>query len=347
MELSAKQALAANEIRYGPDHPNTIDVLIILARIYSQGGRLPEEEAVYLRVFQARERTLGLDHRLTLDAAFNLAVTYDLEEKLNEAESVFLEALSGYERTIGRDDAQTLQTLNNLGSVCTAKCDYTRAEKFYNRALEGHFRLQGADDQRADKTAALGIVYNMGLLYKDQGRYREAEKMFDGSYRVYERTMGANHELSIRSLSSKALTYATSGRVDEAGTLMRDILTRQETSDRPDQLSIIRTLYNLGILYRDNNDMVHAEMFFVRALGSTRDFINSGNVLVQNQEIYAALNAANDLACIYEDRGRLVEARALFREALKLKQTVLGSGHPSTIGTMRNLQRAIAIRDTN
>jgi tetratricopeptide (TPR) repeat protein len=67
----------------------------------------------------------------------------------------------------------------------------------YQRALQGMEKAPGADH-----TSTLGTVNNLGLLYADQGKLNEAEKMYQRALQCYENVLGANFETYLPALNT-------------------------------------------------------------------------------------------------------------------------------------------------
>ncbi|KAF2258627.1 hypothetical protein CC78DRAFT_586912 [Lojkania enalia] len=131
---------------------------------------------MYQRALEGYEKAWGPDHTSTLSIVNNLGNLYKNQGKLAE----------------GPNHTLILSTVNNLGLLYADQGKLAEAEKMYQRALEGKEKgkLVEAEKmyQRAlegykkawgpNYTSTLSTVNNLGLLYADQGKLAEAEKMY-------------------------------------------------------------------------------------------------------------------------------------------------------------------------
>ena len=66
----------------------------------------------------------------------------------------------------------------------------------YQRALDGYEKAWGPDH-----ASTLSTVHNLGLLYTDQGKHAEAEKM-------YQRALDREHTSTLRTVNKSGSLYA-------------------------------------------------------------------------------------------------------------------------------------------
>ncbi|MFB3092736.1 MAG: tetratricopeptide repeat protein [Dehalococcoidia bacterium] len=57
---------------------------------------------------------------------------------------------------------------------------------------------------------------NLGALYQDQGKYAEAEPLFERSLAINEKALGSNHPRVATALENMTELYKKTGRLDEA-----------------------------------------------------------------------------------------------------------------------------------
>ena len=63
----------------------------------------------------------------------------------------------------------------------------------YQRALAGCEKALGPDH-----TSTLDTVHNLGILYSDQGKLKEAEEMYQRALAGCEKALGTNHHKTQR-----------------------------------------------------------------------------------------------------------------------------------------------------
>ncbi|OXV07471.1 hypothetical protein Egran_04766 [Elaphomyces granulatus] len=59
-------------------------------------------------------------------------------------------------------------------------------------------------------------LHRLGLLYADQGKLDEAEKMYQRALQGYEKALGPGHTSTLRTVYNLGLLYADQGKLDEA-----------------------------------------------------------------------------------------------------------------------------------
>jgi len=62
-----------------------------------------------------------------------------------------------------------------------------------------------------------------------------------------------------------------------------------------------------------------------------------GDILLEFQDNQNTLNAVNNLDLLYADQGKMEEAEAMYRRALKGREKAWGPEHSSTLDTINNL----------
>ncbi len=85
-EPLALRALEARERELGPDHPDTLKSLLVLATLCEATGRYDEAEPLFVRALAAFERVLGPEHPDTFEAMTFLARLYQETGRHDEAE---------------------------------------------------------------------------------------------------------------------------------------------------------------------------------------------------------------------------------------------------------------------
>ena len=223
------QALAIWERVLGPDHPDTATSCNNLAAVYHAQGRYSEAEPLHQRALAIRERVLGPDHPDTATSCNNLAGVYHDQGRYSEAELLYQRALAIRERVLGPDHPDTATSCNNLAGVYHAQGATARPSRSISapwpsanaswgrtiptpppaaitwpwstmpRALQrgraalsarpGHLRTRpGAGPSRHRHGCN-----NLAAVYRAQGRYSEAEPLYQRALAICERVLGPDH----------------------------------------------------------------------------------------------------------------------------------------------------------
>ena len=105
-----------------------------------------------------------------------------------------------------------------------------------------------------------------GSLYKELGRYREAEPLLKQALELRERELGAGHADTLASAGALGELYAAKGQPDKAEQLYRRALEGYQRMSGKHVRQAIHMLYNLGALYAAQGRGDAAEPLYRRAL---------------------------------------------------------------------------------
>ena len=231
-ESSLKWALAVQEDELGPEHPITLKTIYNLGQCHDDQQNFAEAEIQFERVLSGREKILGSEHTDTMHVCHNLGRFLFIQGKYVEAEDQLERALSGYrknknyewaknaaeelsrsykkqgrpaemepmwqqlliefEAALGPDHGLTLDVCSEMGRTLVGQDDETKlpdAEAMLQRALLGYMKVQGLDSEYTAATS-----YNLGLVFKRQGKMHEAEDMFQQALSGYKGVRGLDHE---------------------------------------------------------------------------------------------------------------------------------------------------------
>ena len=218
-ELLLLRAIRIREETLGPDHHIVVTPLDNLANLYRELGRYDEAIALHERGLGILEKALAPNHPRLATKLNNLATAYKALDRYEEAESLLLRALTIREETLGPEHPTVSTTLNTLGTLYLSFGRLDDAEKFLLRSLAIREAASGPDDPRAgvnklnlgdvhlqrgelDAAERLTLealaIWNRKLnadhifrcygdwqlanVYREQGRYQEAEGIYAGAY---------------------------------------------------------------------------------------------------------------------------------------------------------------------
>jgi tetratricopeptide (TPR) repeat protein len=113
----AKEALAAAEKCFGPQHPHVAVCLNNLAECYRELGRCQEAEPLYERALAIREKVYGQDSIPVAHSLSNLAALFYCQKRYAEAETYTLRALRVQEAGLGPEHPDVAHSLTNLTGI--------------------------------------------------------------------------------------------------------------------------------------------------------------------------------------------------------------------------------------
>lgn len=177
-----------------------------LGTLYYRTNRLKEAETMYTEALSIRKKLLEEkgDIYLPLVAAsgINMGALYIRTDRLEEAEKIYQEVLEIREKLAAQspeDDVVQLQLADiygNMGSMYSKMKRVEEAEEKFRKSLEIEQKLleKRRDGKEADrkedfdlelKKKAAVVSNTLGVLYLNQNRREDAEKMYLLSYGLY------------------------------------------------------------------------------------------------------------------------------------------------------------------
>jgi len=377
-----------------------------LAVAFERTGQLAEAESTYKAAVALVEDQQRPAAATLVDLLFAEAVFYRNQQRLEDAWNAGRRTLAAYEKG-SADRTQPARIHSLLGGTALLRNDKATAEAEYRLALAAYdsapsptnltyvadaaselaFILMGkANNAEAaallEKSIALRqqvapvnelalatSLQRLGLAYKAQRKFREAEPALRRALEMFSRTMGAEHAyvayahltlsdllfaagryaeaeepllaaLAIRSKHNDMLgvaeleirlatTYRYLNRFDQSERFARQALAKREARLKPDDEYIADALFNLAAAYRWMGRYAEAEPLLRRSLAIREPLLGP-----ENPHVLADLNS---LAMCLDATGRSVEAEPLLRRALAGREKVLGPDDPDVADTLVNL----------
>jgi tetratricopeptide (TPR) repeat protein len=146
-------------------------------------------------------------------------------------------------------------------------------------------------DGRVDTDGLDWAFYNLGDLYKNQGKLAEAEKMYIRALQGYEKALEPDHILILDIVNNLGILYRNQGKLAKAEKMYIRALQGKEKALGPDHISTLDTVNNLGILYRNQGKLAEAEKMYIRALQGKEEALGPDYILT--------LYTVNNLGMLY------------------------------------------------
>ncbi len=177
--------------RFPEADPRRGRVIDRLAWIDFAQGRLDAAEVRARRALAWRQEHLGAAHHDVAQSLHTLGCVLDAQGRLDEAEPLYTRALSIEEKVRGAQHPNVAALLECLANLHHAQDHLAQAESDYRRALE-------IREQSKDAKALAPTLYNLAVLYFDQGEFLKAEPLFQRAVSLRESTLGATIRRSPR-----------------------------------------------------------------------------------------------------------------------------------------------------
>jgi tetratricopeptide (TPR) repeat protein len=274
-----------------------------------------------------------------------------------------------------RSEADKLpQDLFELGKIHELRFDWTNALKAYREAWRlkqnqkyGFSYAYCAQKQnqfseaihvyrilRSMSTDAIDVVTtlnNLGILYRDTGRVKEAEEAYQEALSILgplDETSIDNFPIGAMMLSNLGNLYRETLRMDDAEAAFCQahpiFRVLAETGSAAYLPELAETLNNVALVYRETHRMKRAETAFSEALSIFRKLAEA------ESEAYlpSIATTLNNLGVLYSDTERMNEAEAAYQEAVsicrKLAKVNPEAHNPDLARSLNNL--GVFYRDT-
>ncbi|KAH7119384.1 hypothetical protein B0J13DRAFT_532484 [Dactylonectria estremocensis] len=189
--------------------------------------------------------------------------------------------------------------------------------------------LAGADVWYIGDELVMGSLHMLGLLYSDQGKFKEAEEMYERALEGKEKALGPHHTSTLMTVNNLGNLYSDQGKFKEAEEMYERALEGKEKALGLHHTSTLDTVNNLGNLYNSQGKFKEAEEMYERAL--------EGKEKAPGPDQISTLHTVNNLGTLYKDQGKFKEAEEMYERALEGKEKALGPNHTSTLDTVNNL----------
>ncbi len=204
-----ENALSIFERELEPTDPTYDEVLGELGYAYQNLQRWQDAEAVLERRLEIA-RASG-DRLREASALEILGRTVKRSGDVHRAIPLYREALAiDAELKVAENDYGHLDRLHGLANAYDELGDHARAA----RMLEEVLRHEKAHDPSGARTATAS--HNLGLAYRDDGRYEEAREMFETALRIHIVLDGPSHPNVVSPLNGLAGTLKMMGEREDA-----------------------------------------------------------------------------------------------------------------------------------
>ena len=181
----------------------------------------------------------------------------------------------------------------------------------------------------AAQGANVSALNQQSVKLHNQGKDKEATAIAEKAVGLAQRTLGADHPDTLKTLYNLASMYEAQGRYGEAEPLLKQALAGFERVLGKDNPTTLAATSSLGSLYKSQGRYAEAEPLFNRAL--------EGFQRVRGADDLQALISADNLGSLYRVQGRYAEAEPLYQRALAGFERVHGPEHPDTLASVSNM----------
>lgn len=211
------------------------------------------------------------------------------------------------------------------GRIAYILGDYGKAETLFAKAIAAPER--GSEQTKQSHKA----IYNNNLatVYQAQGKFTEAERLYNQAVSIWENTLGSKHPYIGQCLNNLVGLLKSLGRYDEAISLYNRILPLLEKAFSKNHLLFADCANNLAVVYNAKGRYKDAKPLYKQVLRIREDILGNSHPLVGQ--------SLNNLAELYHTEGLLSEAEPLYLRGLSITEIKLGQTHSEVAIILNNL----------
>lgn len=227
----------------------------------------------------------------------NLAALYKRQGRYNEAAVRYARVIAFRERLLGPSHPDVALAINNLAEARRIEGRLAEAQALFERALA----LSASAEVRG------AVLNNLAEVHRTLGRYSSAERMLKEALAVKEELYGAHHPQVAITLNNLGKLLEDCGDPASAEGLYARAVQIWERTRPGEDLAI--GLTNLGRVHGLLGRFAESERLHAQALSE-----------LGTREGPVAAATLHNLSLLRMAQGRLVEAEALLRRSLALRE---------------------------
>jgi len=363
----AERVLSIREKFLGPEHPDVLSTLDLLAGLSQMTGNLERAETTYARTVALAEKNYGPLHPTVAFYLDRLARIFESKGSYSQAEALLTRSLTIRENAFGREHLDICESLSRMGWMYLESGNYAKSEAHYARALAIIERTLGPEHPKV-----VDLVGALAQVYSTRGDYEKAEEYYLRALDIQDKTTGSETARYADYLSRIAWIYERHGAYFKAEEFFTRALTIIEKTRGPEDPNLIGYLSALAWVCEDRSDISKAEEFMVRALriaensyGPTDykvgyylqrlawqarlkgDYEKAESFLSRALVLYEKAFGPNissngtlsGLAWLYEKKGDYSKAELFLLRVVKSLEARFGQDHLRLVASLDNIAR--------
>jgi tetratricopeptide (TPR) repeat protein len=303
-----EEALPLHKSKLGPDHPETLQCMNVLAGAYEAAGNFDQALPLYEETLALMKSKLGPDHPITLRCRHNLAHCYRHAGKVDRALPLDEETLALMKAKLGPDHPDTIVSMHSVAMDYQATGKLDRALPLFEKSLELSKAKFGPDHPNTRIT-----MNNLVNAYGTAGKFDRALPLFEETLALRKAKLGPDHPDTLSAMNNLALRYRAADKLDQALPLLRELADLWKRKAGADSTQYVGALVTLGQNLLRQEKWTEAETVF-RDLLTIRE--------TQDPEGWMAFNVKSRLGGALLGQKKYAEAEPLLRagyEGMKLR----------------------------
>ena len=327
----AEEVLSSSVGVQAPSSHARASLLLSMSTFLREQGKYEASELRAVESMEIFERLHGSEHPKTLSAIASYANTMTKRGRYQRAMHLQRQVLKSREKVLGIGHRATLESLNALGYNLQQLGHYKEAEEIHRRELVEKQRFLEEQPEDAGMQEDITIAMNnVASVLSHQGKFMEAELLHRKALHKRELLLGRLHPDVLITRGELAGTIRDQNRLDEAEQMYNALV-----KDR------------LQLLGERHPHTLIAQINLAQVLGRQGNGQKAGDIyreaLRTHQEVLgvnhpSTVNVMHSLACSASDH---LQAVVEFKAVLELQKKIIGTTHPHTMVTRRNLAETL------
>jgi eukaryotic-like serine/threonine-protein kinase len=303
----------------------------LLARVFDQLSLPKQGEAHWRQALSTQEVLFGPADSRTAKTRKGLAISLARQRRYSESEPLFQNLLQ--QKAVLNNARELGSVLLNYGNEKRIAGDFAAAESLMQRAIG--LLERGGGPARLSLSRALS---NLGLLYRQQGRERDAITILERALAICMTTDGPDSSMVAGAKKNLSHLYREVGELDTAQRYAEQSLAIRQRLFAPNHPLIADTFESLGQIAEKRGDRTAARELYQRSISTFER--------AQPPDDEGLAYALRNFAGLLLQERETMEALRLYERALALYRKALGDRDRYVAESWHDLARArLALRD--
>jgi tetratricopeptide (TPR) repeat protein len=314
-------------------YPNTLAVpyyMLNAGQFLEQRGRYKDAEMVYKNALDVCTKKYGADHYYNGMILIEYSELLRKESRYADAEKILLAAQKIFEQQGSSEHPDLLQTMVRLAQVKCEQGKYAEARRLVESTIKTEETVFGGQDNSYVARAQDCL----GAIYRQDGRYEDAQKILEQSLFNFTGVYGSEHIDVAIGMRHLAFVHEDQANFDEAESLLlksQNIINNVTAAEHPERAKAAAAL---GRLYLRQGKYDKAEPLFKQSLELAEKVLGSESSVIAS--------GAHDLGEMYLKQNKFADAQPYLEKALAIDEKVYGEKSAQVAGDLTSLASALA-----
>lgn len=307
------------------------NLLDAIGRVHLQLHMYDEAESLMSEGAGIRAEAFGEE---SLESALSLSSLGELDYvrgRFSEAEVKLRKALSLHESLDSGVHTDVALACNNLATALRALRKFDEAETLHLRALDLRRRSDGSGPLVAES------LNNLAGVDMARGRFLLAQSRLSEALEIRRHTLGESHPLVAQTLANLATAHMQAGDFDAAEAPLREAIRLFRLIPNTTESELARAQRHLAEILRSRGRLDEAQSLL-------EDTLTILTRLHGPDHLHLTFTHES-LATLSEVRGDHTAAERHWREALRIRESLLPVGHASRLAAAAGLGRLLMNSD--